>query len=87
MTPNETVVFGRVLKWSIVALTVMLAVFLGLVVWSVWSGQTATHQTIADRIGNVERMTTETNCVAFIPVEERTPVRLAECRLPAPTVN
>jgi hypothetical protein len=86
MTSEETVKFGKWLKRAIIASTAGLLILMGLIIYSVFSGQAATHETISDRLGNVERLVIETHCLAFIP-EPRPPAAVAECRLPAESGN
>jgi hypothetical protein len=63
-------------------LVILLTLILGIYVWAAVSGRGTNHEQLADRMDRVEKFITEINCVAFIPIEDRTPLRLSECRLP-----
>jgi hypothetical protein len=62
-------------------LVLLLASILGLYVWSSATGRGTNHEQIADRLDRIERFITEINCVAFIPIDDRTALTLSECRL------
>lgn len=68
-----------VTRGLLIASTVMLAVILALNLWVAASGRGEILTDIDQRAGRIEQGLTTLTCIALIPDDERTDIRVAEC--------